>query len=330
MISPLFLSTLSSSRNLLAFSAGRDSSALFHTLLAHHIPFDIAIVNYNLRLESQEEQKWAQELAVQTGKVCYVKELLPPSSGIEAWAREERYRFFEEIIQKNGYTVLLTAHHLGDRLEWLLMQLTRGAGLAELLGFLPYEERKHYTLIRPFYNTAPEEITTFLNQNNIKWFFDSSNNSERYTRNRFRKNFSEPLLEEGKEGIKRTFSLLEKQWHELNALTSWQYEALSVFSYKSLSAKINAIDKEIKKRGYVLSFSQKKEFEKTSFSIVISGRFAIGEEEGKVYIAPFCTLVMDKKFKEWCRIHKIPRHIRGYLFTYPSVLAAFSAYQMKE
>ena len=45
----LDFSAIKNQKNLLAFSAGVDSTALFFLLLEQNIPFDIAIVNYNIR-----------------------------------------------------------------------------------------------------------------------------------------------------------------------------------------------------------------------------------------------------------------------------------------
>ena len=57
------LEKLRGKKNLLAFSAGVDSSALFFILLQNKIKFDIAIVNYNIREQSKEETQYAKELA---------------------------------------------------------------------------------------------------------------------------------------------------------------------------------------------------------------------------------------------------------------------------
>ncbi len=47
------------------------------------------------------------------------------ASNFEHHAREERYSFFAKVIQEHNYETLLTAHHLGDQLEWFLMQLCK-------------------------------------------------------------------------------------------------------------------------------------------------------------------------------------------------------------
>jgi len=48
--------------------------------------------------------------------------------------------------------------------------------------------------------------------------------------------------------------------------------------------------------------------------LVIGGKWAVAYQEGLLYIAPYTTTNMPKKFKERCRIQKIPPKIRPYLF----------------
>ena len=62
-----------SSNNLLAFSAGVDSTALFFWLVEKNIPFDIAIVNYHTRPTSDEEVAYAKELAEKFNKKITLK-----------------------------------------------------------------------------------------------------------------------------------------------------------------------------------------------------------------------------------------------------------------
>ena len=52
----LNIENLKNKKNLLAFSAGVDSSALFFLLLEHGIKFDIALVNYGTRETSDKEE----------------------------------------------------------------------------------------------------------------------------------------------------------------------------------------------------------------------------------------------------------------------------------
>ncbi len=63
MINQDILELLSNKKNLLAFSAGVDSSALFYILREFNISFDITFVNYGLREQSIQEEDYTKELA---------------------------------------------------------------------------------------------------------------------------------------------------------------------------------------------------------------------------------------------------------------------------
>ena len=65
------LKTLKQTKNLLAFSGGGDSVALFFLLLQNDIEFDIAIVDYGVREQSILEVEYAKELAATHNKKCY-------------------------------------------------------------------------------------------------------------------------------------------------------------------------------------------------------------------------------------------------------------------
>lgn len=145
----------------MAFSGGIDSTALFFLLLKHNIKFDIAIVDYHIREQSQEEVKYAKELASLHNLTCYTFDAPKIETNFEARAREIRYDFFEEIISTHGYDNLITAHHLGDRFEWMLMQFCKGAGCAEIAGMTKEQNRGFYTLVRPLLHLEKKSFLSF-------------------------------------------------------------------------------------------------------------------------------------------------------------------------
>ncbi|MEO9003572.1 MAG: tRNA lysidine(34) synthetase TilS [Ginsengibacter sp.] len=86
------------------------------------------------------------------------------------------------VSQPSGLRRLLTAHHANDNVETLLMNFFKGTGIKGLQGILP----KQGQIIRPLLFAKKEEIIIFINENNLKFVEDSSNSSDKYTRNYFR------------------------------------------------------------------------------------------------------------------------------------------------
>ena len=296
--------------NLLAFSAGVDSSALFFWLLKKNIPFDIAIVNYHTRETSDKEVEYAKELAEKYNKKIYVKDCILEKFS-EKEARKCRYEFFEEIIRLHGYKTLILAHQLNDRFEWFLMQLSKGAGLKELIGMEEFEKRDFYTIWRPFAFTTREEIEEFLKNENIKYFVDESNFDLKYKRNFFRHKFSNEFIKLFKDGVKKSFKYLEED-KKLLIDEEWKkIKELYIFEKKSPQLDIKKADLILKRLGILPTKAQKDEILKTDFNCVIQGKIAIDSNEKEIFIAPYVKIPL--KNKEFFRINKIPPKVRGYI-----------------
>ncbi|NPA28128.1 MAG: tRNA lysidine(34) synthetase TilS, partial [Epsilonproteobacteria bacterium] len=166
---------LKTSKNLLAFSGGVDSTALFFILKNLEIEFDIAIVDYALREEAYKEIEYAKSLAKEHNKKIFIKRAPKFSSNFEANAREFRYSFFKEIIKEHNYNSLITAHQLNDKIEWFLMRFSKGAGVSELSGMSKIEREDEFFLVRPLLDISKDELLEFLEKNRIKYFIDKSN-----------------------------------------------------------------------------------------------------------------------------------------------------------
>ncbi|MBT8348368.1 MAG: tRNA lysidine(34) synthetase TilS [Sulfurovum sp.] len=311
----LDVSHLKEKKNLLAFSAGVDSSALFFLLLDHNIPFDIALVNYGTRDSSETEELHAKDIAKQYNLTCHTIKAPLFTTHFEQNARNFRYDFFEKLIEERHYDTLLTAHQLNDQLEWLLMRLTKGAGISELIGLEKISEREHYSLVRPLLEYSKEELLTYLQHKSYPYFEDESNSDEKYERNLFRKQFSDPLMSKYKEGIQRSFDYLraDKKQLEANFERIYTQKELRIIKLHTLSCKAKATDMALKELGYLLSASQRQEIENRS-SLVIGGTWAVELRADLLYIAPYLRTDMPKKFKEACRVAKVPNKIRPYIF----------------
>ncbi|AZL53224.1 tRNA lysidine(34) synthetase TilS [Aliarcobacter skirrowii] len=313
----LDFSEIKSSKNLLAFSAGVDSTALFFLLLNSNIPFDIAIVDYNIREQSKEEVAHAKNLAKKFNKKIYIKDIfLENLSNFEKQARDARYNFFEEIIKKNSYDFLITAHQLNDKFEWFLMQLSKGAGLIELLGMSKIEDKEFYKIYRPLLNFSKDELISYLENKNIKYFVDESNIDEKYKRNYFRNSFSNSFLKEFKEGVKSSFNFLHNDLNSLNIdfYPIKKIEELEIFKNQNdNNLNLRVIDKSLKKRGILISSLQREEIIKQK-ELTIAHKINIAITENYIFIAPKIKINMPKDFKEKCRVKKLPKNIREYIF----------------
>ena len=311
------LKRLKTKKNLLAFSAGGDSTALFFMLLEANIEFDIAIVDYAIREQSKDEINYAKELAKKYTKRCFIYEAKSIEKNFEAKAREIRYSFFEDLIQTYNYENLLTAHHLGDRFEWMLMQFCKGAGCVEIAGMKMVEKRDGYKLIRPLLDMDKSELLEYLHKKDIKYFEDESNLDESIKRNSFRHNFSNPLLKKYKDGIKKSFNYLDTDRELL--VKELDINVVDEFAYftntHNFRTTIYHIDKYIKSKGHLLSASE-KELLKYQDTVIVSRRFVINQNEKYIFITPFIkeNTKMDKKFKDNMRVLKIEPKLRPYLY----------------
>lgn len=191
---------------LLAVSGGVDSVVLLDlmtkTPLSQRPQIEIAHLNHHLRPESDFEEKFVEELSEQYGLSFYSyqwDQKKHPDSGIEEAARKKRYLFFKDLMIKNQIPYLMTGHHLDDQTETILMRLTRGASLEQLLGILPiqklYLDNDDRYLIRPLLDFSKEEIYQYARDHQLAYVEDESNQSLDYTRNRFRNKII-PLLKE--------------------------------------------------------------------------------------------------------------------------------------
>jgi tRNA(Ile)-lysidine synthase len=308
------LNLLKAKKNLLAFSGGRDSSALFHLLRHYDIPFDIIHVNYNTRVQSQEEYAYALSLCRQYNKAFFYKSVTLESSNFEHQARRIRYAFFHETIAEYHYDNLITAHQLNDRFEWFLMQLCKGAGLYELLGMSSVEQREGYMLIRPMLHLDSQNIEHYLHTHQIQYYIDESNTDEKYRRNYFREHFAAALMRENTRAIAKSFKYLEEDFETL-------FEPCNVLHVNELSyfklplnrrSALITIDTLLKQRGYVMRQAEKEALKQNN-TLVIARRFIVTLASSYCFIAPYRKAVMPKLFKEQCRKLKIEPKLRGYL-----------------
>jgi tRNA(Ile)-lysidine synthase len=317
---------LKGGKNLLAFSGGVDSTALFFLLLRENIPFDIAHVNYHTRGQSDAEASYAKRLAEEHGKACFTCDAEAIERNFEAEARRIRYDFFESLIDTHGYDTLLTAHQLDDRLEWLLMQLCKGAGLPELLGMHPLSDRETHTLARPLLGCSKSQLRAWLVQEGLAFYEDDSNRDERFLRNRFRQRYAEPLLETYRAGIERSLRYLTEDADTLTGKSTPRIdgEILMLDTPDDRLALMRTVDQWLKRHGYLMRSGEKERL-KTENEVIIGRRYALSITETCTVLAPAVETTMPKAFRETCRRLRIGPGVRPYLYNNPAIFDALKA-----
>lgn len=177
------------SQLLVAVSGGVDSVVLLHALHACQMNCVVAHCNFQLRgEESEHDEGFVKQLGTQFGFAVCVKRFDTSAyaeankCSIQVAARELRYGWFAELLQEKGFDFLLTAHHQDDNVETVLMNFFKGTGIAGLRGM----EAKNEKVIRPLLQVSKQAILLYANAHQLKWVEDSSNASDKYTRNFFR------------------------------------------------------------------------------------------------------------------------------------------------
>ncbi|MFM7023524.1 MAG: tRNA lysidine(34) synthetase TilS [Flavobacteriales bacterium] len=198
---------------LLAVSGGVDSVVLLHLL--HNEGYKIAIGHCNFSLrgkESDDEEKFVRKLAKTMGIQIYVNQFNTleyakfRSISTQMAARELRYEWFNQLCIEHDYTRIVVAHHLDDQLETVLMNLTRGTGIMGLAGMEPL----HGNVARPLLFATREEILAYAAKHKLQWREDSSNNEDKYARNKIR-HHAVPVLKSINPGLYQTFTHTEQR-----------------------------------------------------------------------------------------------------------------------
>lgn len=169
----------------------------------------VAHVNHKLRgEEADEDERFVAKLARQHGLELHACEASvdgsPPSgvsSGIEAAARELRYRFFRQLAREAGVTKIATAHTLDDQAETVLLRIFRGTGIRGLSGIHPqivFEDQGHAfgEVVRPLLAFRRAALQEFLRERGQSWREDSSNRDIAFLRNRARHRLLPMIREE--------------------------------------------------------------------------------------------------------------------------------------
>ena len=140
--------------------------------------------------ESQEDCEFVRRLAEKDRLKFEFEHGNLDENSSEEKARNARYAFLRKIAKREN-TIIFTAHHKNDLAETFVLNLVRGGGWRAVACFDSSDVE------RPFLRFSKSEILKMAKQQGLVWREDSTNFSQKYTRNRIRKNlnFSEKDLD---------------------------------------------------------------------------------------------------------------------------------------
>lgn len=208
--------SIHSQKILLAVSGGIDSMILADLFLKNTLHFAIVHCNFKLRdTESDLDQKFVADYCAKNNiplfstsfdTTAFAKDF---KLSTQVAARKLRYEYFYEILEKENFDFIATAHHLDDSIETFFINLSRGTGIDGLTG-IPLQNDK---IIRPLLDFNRKEIENYATINALSWREDASNATDYYLRNKIRHHLT-PILREinpsFSESFKRTLKNLKQ------------------------------------------------------------------------------------------------------------------------
>ena len=181
-----------------AYSGGRDSTALLHATLRAAAPLGLRVVALHVHhglsphadawLAHGQAQcrRWQQRFPALVFDATRLHGRPPAGESVEAWARRERYRALRSMALAHGATLVLLAHHRRDQAETFLLQSLRGAGVAGQSAMPRCAAREGVVWARPWLDVPADAIALYVRRHRIVHVDDDSNADPRYARNRLR------------------------------------------------------------------------------------------------------------------------------------------------
>lgn len=191
-----------SKKYVIACSFGPDSMALLDAAIKEKLNIVVAHVNYRKRDVSQFEQDSLTTYCKERNIKIYILDLkgVKSEGNFQEWAREKRYDFFKEVLQKEDADAVLVAHQEDDLIETYLMQKMRG-NFAKNPGISGEIELKGIKILRPLLNYSKAFLAEYDKENNVPYSIDESNLKDDYTRNKIRHSIVEKMNQDERKKI---------------------------------------------------------------------------------------------------------------------------------
>lgn len=227
-------------RVIVGLSGGADSVALLRLLLeiAPSVKIEAAHINHCLRgEESDADEMFVKNLCEKLDVKLYVLQedvrsiAVHSREGIEECARNIRYRYFNSLADNK--TKIATAHTLGDSVETVLFNITRGCSINGLVG-IPFVREN---IIRPIRAVERRELLEYLSEIGQDYRTDSSNFSTEYSRNRIRLSVIPELMSINNSLIRSVTALSKRAENAMSIILDAVNEIIGTENSESYSVK---------------------------------------------------------------------------------------------
>ncbi|HEY8027054.1 MAG TPA: tRNA lysidine(34) synthetase TilS [Burkholderiaceae bacterium] len=182
-----------------AYSGGLDSTVLLHLMREYAGEQGIHLhafhVHHGLSPHADRWLEHCRQTCVATGVEFDARLINVGTDGgdsIEEVARDARYAALGAMCREHGVPLLVTAHHVDDQAETILLQMLRGAGLAGISGMdcanlAPRLLGSDTVVIaRPLLAASRSNLEDYARRHGIANIEDESNIDPRFARNALR------------------------------------------------------------------------------------------------------------------------------------------------
>lgn len=180
----------------------------------------IAHFDHGIRKESSSDEEFVRGVVGEYGLTYETERAELGADASENTAREARYNFLRRCCNKYE-AQLLTAHHQGDVVETMLINLIRGTnwrGLAPMadqildhrpLSLVNESRPTHHDqhIIRPLLYTSKAGILQYAKKYQLKWREDSTNSEAKFLRNYVRLKLLPKMLNKDPSAISKLLKI---------------------------------------------------------------------------------------------------------------------------
>lgn len=288
---------------IIGVSTGPDSSVLLDltmkTLKKEQIV--VAHINHKVRAQADIEEDYLKHFCEDNNLTFRVSYLPKVESNFEEEARDFRYEFFRELCKEYNTKYIMLAHHANDNLETIIMRFLHKSYVKGYAGMEEIAHTGDFIYFRPLLYISKDDIISYADKNNIKYFLDHTNYEHDHLRNRIRLDII-PLLEKENPKLVDAVNYYSKQILALNELLEEKisdFTARYIYSDESTIKinlhEFNKLNDDLKYqiffrtlRRYGLSITNIKELLKK----IASSKSRIVENNGKfTFIKEYNSLI---------------------------------------